>query len=65
MLYFILGFLSAVFIFLLVTTFYMIKKLKEAETNIVRIIDTVNLHTNSINNINNIINKQNPEFFIK
>lgn len=65
MLYFILGFLSATFMFLLINTFLLMKRMKEAEGNIIRMIEVINTHTNAINNINNILNKQDPEFFIK
>lgn len=63
--YFILGFLSATFIFLLILTFNMWRRLRETENNIIKMIEVINNHTNAINNINNILNKQNPEFFIK
>lgn len=64
-LYFILGFLFAIFLIMLVTLFILSRRLKDAEGNIIKMIEVINTHTNTINNINNIIDKQNPEFFIK
>lgn len=65
MLYFILGFLLATFLFLLISIYLLTKRMREAEGNIIKIIEVINTHTNAIGIINNILDKQNPEFFIK